>query len=74
MGYMDATSLCRLACVSRAVYVFAHVDELWKGLVVQVRSRQVPLSTRKLVHVQYQHRDEARYYRGGGALSRTGTS
>ena len=36
MGFMAAPCLGRLACVSRALYVFAHVDELWKGLVVQV--------------------------------------
>lgn len=36
MGFMDAPSLGRLASVSRALYVFAHVEELWKGLVVQV--------------------------------------
>lgn len=36
MGFMDASSLGRLAPVSRALYVFAHVEELWKGLVVQV--------------------------------------
>lgn len=36
MGFMDAPSLGRLASVSRALYVFAHVEELWKSLVVQV--------------------------------------
>lgn len=36
MGFMDAPSLGLLASVSRALYVFAHVEELWKGLVVQV--------------------------------------
>lgn len=38
MGYMDAPSLGRLAFVSHALYVFAHVEELWKGLVVRVSS------------------------------------
>ncbi|CAN0055880.1 unnamed protein product, partial [Hapterophycus canaliculatus] len=36
MGFMDAPSLGRLAYASRALYVFAHVEDLWKGLVVQV--------------------------------------
>lgn len=34
--FLDAPALGRLACVSRALYVFAHVEELWKTLVVQV--------------------------------------
>lgn len=36
MGFMDAHSLGKLAFVSRALYVYAHVEELWKTLVVQV--------------------------------------
>lgn len=36
MGFMGAHSLGRLAFVSRALYVYAHVEELWKTLVVQV--------------------------------------
>lgn len=36
MGFMDARSLGSLAFVSRALYVYAHVEELWKTLVVQV--------------------------------------
>lgn len=36
MGFMDAHSLGKLASVSRALYVYAHVEELWKTLVVQV--------------------------------------
>jgi len=36
MGYMDAPSLGKLAFVSHALYVFAHVEDLWKGLVVRV--------------------------------------
>lgn len=36
MGFMDAAALGRLAYVSRALYVFSHVEDLWKGLVVQV--------------------------------------
>ncbi|CAM9976017.1 unnamed protein product, partial [Scytosiphon promiscuus] len=35
MGFMDASSLGRIAYVSHALYVFAHVEDLWKGLVVQ---------------------------------------
>lgn len=35
MGCLDAPSLCRVACVSRALYVFSHVDDLWKGLLLQ---------------------------------------
>ncbi len=38
MGYMDAPSLGRLAFVSHALYVYAHVEDLWKGLVVRVSS------------------------------------
>ena len=37
MGFASARCLGRLACVSRALYVFAHVNDLWKGLVMQVR-------------------------------------
>eukprot|EP00752_Nemacystus_decipiens_P007525 g6725.t1 len=40
MGFMDAAALGRLASVSRALYVFAHVEELWKGLVVQEMARR----------------------------------
>lgn len=37
MTCMDAPALCCLAYVSRAFYVFAHVDDLWKTLVLEVR-------------------------------------
>lgn len=37
LGCLDAPSLCRLAFVSRALYVFSHMDDLWKGLLVQAR-------------------------------------
>lgn len=40
MGYMDVASLGSLAVVSRAVYVYAHVEEVWKALVVQVRYKK----------------------------------
>ncbi|CAM9578770.1 unnamed protein product [Ectocarpus sp. 12 AP-2014] len=38
--FLDAPALGRLACVSRALYVFAHVEELWKTLVVQEMARR----------------------------------
>eukprot|EP00903_Cladosiphon_okamuranus_P006136 g6039.t1 len=40
LGFMDASCLGRLAYVSRALYVFSHVEELWKGLVVQEMARR----------------------------------
>lgn len=58
MGYMDAPALCRLAYTSRALYVFAHVDDLWKGLVVQVRVpivRQRKIVSRSTVHRRSTH-------------------
>lgn len=44
MGYMGVASLGSLVVVSRAVYVYAHVEELWKALVVQVRYRIIGIS------------------------------
>ncbi|CAN0438463.1 unnamed protein product, partial [Ectocarpus fasciculatus] len=38
--FLDAPALGRLACVSRALYVFSHVEELWKTLVVQEMARR----------------------------------
>ncbi|CAM9281999.1 unnamed protein product [Ectocarpus sp. 6 AP-2014] len=38
--FLDAPALGRLACASRALYVFAHVEELWKTLVVQEMARR----------------------------------
>eukprot|EP00904_Undaria_pinnatifida_P004790 jgi/Undpi1/1440/HiC_scaffold_11.g04831.m1 len=40
MGFASARCLGRLACVSRALYVFAHVNDLWKGLVMQEMARR----------------------------------
>ncbi|CAM9932330.1 unnamed protein product [Discosporangium mesarthrocarpum] len=37
LGVLD---LCRVASSSRALYVFAHVDEVWKALVIKEMSRR----------------------------------
>ena len=34
LGWLPAETLCVLACVSRAAYVFAHHDELWRALAL----------------------------------------
>ena len=36
---LPAADLQRLGCASKALYVFAHHDELWKALMLEVRPR-----------------------------------
>lgn len=37
MALMDASALCRLAHVSRALYIFSHADDIWKALFMEAR-------------------------------------
>lgn len=36
LGYVDATSLGRLSCVSKALYCFCGHEDLWKAAVFEV--------------------------------------
>lgn len=39
-SHLSARDLCRLSSVSKAFYVFCNADELFKGLLLEVRMQQ----------------------------------
>lgn len=50
-GVLRAVDLGRLALTSKALYCFTNLEELWKGMVIEVRLITICRMTYTTVHV-----------------------